>query len=442
MMKIEEIKSTGLDREWNVTIPADVINKKLQEKYTKILNTIKLPGFRPGKVPLNIIKQRYSQSIMPEVLDEVVNKSLKEAVIEKNIKPSVQPKVDIKKFEEGNELIFNVTFQIMPDIKTIDLKTINIEKPYLEITEKDLEKTLQELANKHERFEPLKVKRKAKKNDLILFNYTGSINGKEFKGNKGENETVVLGSKKYIPGYEEQMEGTSIGEKKKIKVTFPADYREKSLAKKEAEFVLEIKDIQSKVKTIDIDNQLAVEMGEKDLESLKKKIKDKMNNDYEQYAKLKVRRELTDEILRLHKFEIPSRMVEEEEKFLETQAKDKTKKEIRDFAERRVKLGLIINAIGGEHKIEITDQDLTKSVVAEAQKYPGEEKKVVEFYQKNPQMMNNLRGVTFEEKVIDFISNACSMKQKKCSFDELFNSEQLIDEKKVIVEKKKVKKNE
>ena len=441
-MKIDEIKSKGLDREWNVTIPADVINKKLLEKYTKILNTVKLPGFRPGKVPLNIIKQRYSQSIMPEVLDEVVNKSLKEAVIERNLKPSVQPKVDIKKFEEGNELIFNVTFQIMPVIKTIDLKTINIEKPYLEITEKDLEKTLQELANKHERFEPLKVKRKAKKNDLILFNYTGSVNGKEFKGNKGENETVVLGSKKYIPGYEEQMEGTEIGEKKKIKVTFPSDYREKSLAKKEAEFVLEIKDIQSKVKTINIDNQLAVEMGEKDLESLKNKIKDKMNNDYEQYAKLKVRRELTDEILKLHRFQIPSRMIEEEEKFLETQAKDKTKKEVRDFAERRVKLGLIINAIGEENKIEITDQDLTKSVVAEAQKYPGEEKKVVEFYQKNPQMMNNLRGVAFEEKVIDFISNACSIKQKKCSFDELFNTEQLKDEKKVIVSKKKVKENE
>ena len=267
-MKIDEIKSKGLDREWNITIPAEVINKKLLEKYTKISSTVKLPGFRPGKVPMNIIKQRYSQSIMPEVLDELVNSSLKEAVIERNIKPSVQPKVDIKKFEEGDELIFNVSFQIMPDIQTIDLKKIKVEKPFLEITEKDLEKTLQEVANKHERFEPLKNKRKAKKNDLILFNYIGRINGKEFKGNKGEDETVVLGSKKYIPGYEEQMEGTEIGEKKKIKVTFPSDYREKSIANKEAEFELEIKDIQSKVKNINIDNQLAVEMGEKDLESL------------------------------------------------------------------------------------------------------------------------------------------------------------------------------
>ena len=441
-MKIDEIKSKGLDREWNITIPAEVINKKLLEKYTKISSTVKLPGFRPGKVPMNIIKQRYSQSIMPEVLDEVVNSSLKEAVIERNIKPSVQPKVDIKKFEEGNELIFNVSFQIMPDIQTIDLKKIKVEKPFLEITEKDIEKTLQELANKHERFEPLKNKRKAKKNDLILFNYIGRINGKEFKDNKGEDETVVLGSKKYIPGYEEQMEGTEIGEKKKIKVTFPSDYREKSIANKEAEFELEIKDIQSRVKNINIDNQLAVEMGEKDLESLKTKIKEKMNNDYEQYSRLKVRRELTDEIIKIHKFQIPSRMIEDEEKFLESQAKDKTKKEIGEFAERRVKLGLIINAIGTENKIEITDQDLTKSVVAEAQKYPGEEKKVVEFYQKNPQMMNNLRGVAFEEKVIDFILNVCSIKQKKCSFDELFNSDQLKEEKKSIVSIKKGKKNE
>ena len=168
-----------------------------------------------------------------------------------------------------------------------------------------------------------------------------------------------------------------------------------------------------------------------------------MNNDYEQYAKLKVRRELTDKILSLHKFDIPSRMVEDEVNFLKNQTKDKTNKEINNLAERRVKLGLILNNIGNANKIEVSDQDLTKAVAAEAQKYPGEEKKVVDFYKENPQMMNNLRGVAFEEKVIDFIANVCSVEKKKYTFDELFNTKELKDEKKLIgSNKKKEKKNE
>ena len=442
-MKIEELKSKGLDIEWNITVPADVINVKISEKYEKISSTIKLPGFRPGKVPINIIKQRYSKSIMPEVLDEVVNDTLKNAVVQKEIRPSVQPKVDVKKFEEGSELIFNVSFQIMPEIQKVDLKKITVEKPFLEIGSEDLERTLKELANKHERFEPLKKKRKSKKNDLILFDYKGLINGKEFKGNKGENETVVLGSNKYIPGYEDQMIGLELDQKKDITVTFPKDYRMKEIAGKNAIFSLRIKDIQERVNNIKIDNQLAEELGEKDLDSLKRKIEEKMNNDYEQYAKLKVRRELTDKILSLHKFDIPSRMVEDEVNFLKNQAKDKTDKEINNLAEKRVKLGLILNNIGNTNKIEVSDQDLTKAVAAEAQKYPGEEKKVVDFYKENPQMMNNLRGVAFEEKVIDFIANVCSVEKKKYTFDELFNTKELKDEKKLIgSNKKKEKKNE
>ena len=442
-MRIDELKSKGLDVEWNITVPANVIKIKISEKYEKISSSIKLPGFRPGKVPLNIIKQRYSKSIMPEVLDEVVNDTLKNAVLKKKLKPSVQPKVDVKKFEEGSELIFNVSFQIMPEIEKVDLKKIIVEKPFLEIESDDLERTLKELANKHERFEPIKNKRASKKNDLILFDYEGLINGKPFNGNKGENETVVLGSNKYIPGYEDQMIGLELNQKKDITVTFPKDYRMKDIAGKKAIFSLKIKDIQEKVKDIKIDNQLAKELGEKDLDSLKLKIREKMNNDYEQYAKLKVRRELTDKILDLHKFDIPSRMVEDEINFLKSQAKDKSDEDINKLAERRVKLGLILNSIGGTNNIEVSDQDLTKAVVAEAQKYPGEEKKVVDFYKKNPQMMNNLRGVAFEEKVIDFIANVCSVTKKKYSFDELFSTNELKNEKKLIdSNKKKDKKNE
>lgn len=441
-MKVEEIKTKGLDVEWNVTVPAVKINEKINERYLKIAGTVKLPGFRPGKVPMNIIKQRYSASILPEVLDEVVNSSLKEVVVEKKIQPSVQPKVDIKKFEEGSELVFNVSFQKMPDIKEIDLKKITVEKPVLEIEDKDIKKALTELADKHERFEPLKAKRNAKKGDLVLFDYEGKINNKSFEGNKGVNETVVLGSNKYIPGYEEQMIGIAVDEEKDINVTFPNDYRVRDIAGKEATFNLKIKDIQSKVKNVAIDEKLAKEMGEKDLESLKKKIRDKMMSDYNQFSSLKVRREITEKVLSASKFDIPSKMIEEEIKFMKSQDSKKSDKEIKELATRRVKLGLILNSIGKNNKIEVNDKDLTQAVVSEAQKYPGDEKKVVDFYQKNPQMMNNLRGLAFEEKVLNFISNVCILKPKNYTFDDLFNTKQLEPEKKQVKNKKKGGKNE
>ena len=441
-MKVEEIKTKGLDVEWNVTVPAVKINEKINERYLKIAGTVKLPGFRPGEVPMNIIKQRYSASILPEVLDEVVNSSLKEVVVEKKIQPSVQPKVDIKKFEEGSELVFNVSFQKMPDIKEIDLKKITVEKPVLEIEDKDIKKALTELADKHERFEPLKAKRNAKKGDLVLFDYEGKINNKSFEGNKGVNETVVLGSNKYIPGYEEQMIGIAVDEEKDINVTFPNDYRVRDIAGKEATFNLKIKDIQSKVKNVAIDEKLAKEMGEKDLESLKKKIRDKMMSDYNQFSSLKVRREITEKVLSASKFDIPSKMIEEEIKFMKSQDSKKSDKEIKELATRRVKLGLILNSIGKNNKIEVNDKDLTQAVVSEAQKYPGDEKKVVDFYQKNPQMMNNLRGLAFEEKVLNFISNVCILKPKNYTFDDLFNTKQLEPEKKQVKNKKKGGKNE
>ncbi len=445
-MKLKEIKTKNLDIEWEILINADLIDEKVDAKCRGISGDAKLPGFRPGKVPLNVIKQRYSKTVIPEVLDEVVNSSVKDFVVKKKLRPAVQPKIEIKKYEEGSDLLFKVSFQIMPEIENYEIKKISIEKLELEYKEDDLNRSLEEIAKKHERFLPLKQKRKAKLTDLILFDYEGSIKGKPFKGSSGKDESVVLGSNKYIPGYEEQMIGTHIDEEKIIFVTFPEDYRLAEIANKEAQFKLKIKDIQEKAENILIDDQLAQEVGEKDLNSLKDKIKERMLADFNKFSMLKARREVTDYLLERSKFELPSRMIDDEINFLKAQnenSKEKMKDtEIKKSAERRVKLGLILNKIGSENKIEVSDEDLTKSVVNEAQKYPGEEKKVVDFYKKNPQMMNNLRGIAFEEKVVNFILNSCSTKLKKCTFDQLFNSDVLKSEKELVKNKNKEIKNE
>ena len=216
MTKIEEIKNKGLDIEWNMTIPADKINVILDKKYQELSQNIKIPGFRPGKVPIAIVKKRYSKSVMSEILDNLINDNLREVLLEKKIRPSVQPTVNVKSYEEGKDLSLNVVIQKMPDIKKIDLSEFKIEKSILQVSDADIQNTLDDIAKKHERFSPLKNKRAAKNGDLILFDYEGKIDGKAFDKNTGKDETVVLGSNKYIPGYEEQMVGLNINEEKDI----------------------------------------------------------------------------------------------------------------------------------------------------------------------------------------------------------------------------------
>ena len=436
-MKIEEKKNKGLDLEWKVLIPSSSINSKLDEKYKDLAKNVKIPGFRPGKVPVNIIKKRFSQSVISEILDTVINENLRNAFLDKKIRPSVQPSVDIEKYEEGKDLTLNVKIQKMPEVKDFDLKTISLEKSNLNIREEDINNTLNDIAKKHERFAPLTKKRSSLDGDLVLFDYEGKIDNKKFENGSGKDETVVLGSNKYIPGYEEQMVGLNIGDEKEIKVKFPDDYREKSLAGKDASFHIKIKDVQERVKKIAIDDQLAKEVGEKSLQNLKEKIQDKMNNEFKTLSFLKMRRQATELLLKKLNFELPSRMVDDEINFLKSNSKDKKEKEIEDLAKRRVKLGIIISSISEKNKIIVEDSDLTKSVVEEAKKYPGQEQQVVKFYKENPSMMNNLRGVALEEKVMNFVVNSCKKIEKKCTMDELFNSDFLKEEKSEISRKKK-----
>ena len=436
-MKIEEKKNKGLDLEWKVIIPSSSINLKLDEKYKDLAKNVKIPGFRPGKVPVNIIKKRFSQSVISEILDTVINENLRNAFLDKKIRPSVQPSVDIEKYEEGKDLTLNVKIQKMPEVKDFDLKTISLEKSNLNIREEDISNTLNDIAKKHERFVPLTKKRSSLDGDLVLFDYEGKIDNKKFENGSGKDETVVLGSNKYIPGYEKQMVGLNIGDDKEIKVKFPDDYREKSLAGKDASFHIKIKDIQERVKKIAIDDQLAKEVGEKSLQNLKEKIQDKMNNEFKTLSFLKMRRQATELLLKKLNFELPSRMVDDEINFLKSNSKDKKEKEIEDLAKRRVKLGVIISSISEKNKIIVEDSDLTKSVVEEAKKYPGQEQQVVKFYKENPSMMNNLRGVALEEKVMNFVVNSCKKIEKKCTMDELFNSDFLKEEKSEISRKKK-----
>ena len=438
-MKIEELKKTkDLDVEWKVTIPAPEINIELDKKYLEIQKDVKIPGFRQGKVPLNIIKDRYSKNVLPEVTDKVINENLTKAILEKKLKPAIQPKVDIDKYEEGGDMSLNVSFQLMPEIGNIDIGSFTIERSKLKITENDIKNSLEDISKKHERFTPLTKKRKSILGDLVLFDYVGKIKDKVFSGGSGNDETVVLGSNKYIPGYEDQMVGLNVGDAKAVKVKFPEDYRTKELAGKDAIFDIKIKDIQERVKKVPIDDKLATEVGEKNLNDLKNKIREKMQTDFQTLSNLKMRREASETLLKSTKFDIPSKMIESEFGYLKSNSNDKKidEKNTKKLAERRVKLGLIINSIADKNNIVVEDSDLTKAVADEASKYPGQEKQVVEFYKQNPNLMQNLRGVAMEEKVMLYVVNSCKKKDKECTIDELFKSDFLKEENELIKQNK------
>ncbi|MFL2661946.1 MAG: trigger factor [Alphaproteobacteria bacterium] len=438
-MKIEELKKTkDLDVEWKVTIPAPEINIELDKKYLEIQKDVKIPGFRQGKVPLNIIKDRYSKNVLPEVTDKVINENLTKAILEKKLKPAIQPKVDIDKYEEGGDMSLNVSFQLMPEIGNIDIGSFTIERSKLKITENDIKNSLEDISKKHERFTPLTKKRKSILGDLVLFDYVGKIKDKVFSGGSGNDETVVLGSNKYIPGYEDQMVGLNVGEAKAVKVKFPEDYRTKELAGKDAIFDIKIKDIQERVKKVPIDDKLATEVGEKNLNDLKNKIREKMQTDFQTLSNLKMRREAGETLLKSTKFDIPSKMIDSEFGYLKSNSNDKKidEKNTKKLAERRVKLGLIINSIADKNNIVVEDSDLTKAVADEASKYPGQEKQVVEFYKQNPNLMQNLRGVAMEEKVMLYVVNSCKKKDKECTIDELFKSDFLKEENELIKQNK------
>lgn len=438
-MKIEELKKTNhLNVEWKVTIPAPEINIELDKKYLEIQKDVKIPGFRQGKVPLSIIKDRYSKNVLPEVTDKVINENLTKAILEKKLKPAIQPKVDIDKYEEGGDMNLNVSFQLMPEIGNIDIGSFTIERSKLKITENDIKNSLEDISKKHERFTPLTKKRKSILGDLVLFDYVGKIKDKVFSGGSGNDETVVLGSNKYIPGYEDQMVGLNVGEAKAVKVKFPEDYRTKELAGKDAIFDIKIKDIQERVKKVPIDDKLATEVGEKNLNDLKNKIREKMQTDFQTLSNLKMRREASETLLKSSKFDIPSKMIDSEFGYLKSNSNDKKidEKSTKKLAERRVKLGLIINSIADKNNIVVEDSDLTKAVADEASKYPGQEKQVVEFYKQNPNLMQNLRGVAMEEKVMLYVVNSCKKKDKECTIDELFKSDFLKEENELIKQNK------
>ena len=437
-MKVTEQKAEGLNKKYQVVIENKDFEAKVEKKLNQVAKNVKLPGFRPGKAPKEMLKQKYRASVMGEALDEIVRESADKVVKDNNLKLAMQPKINITKFDEGKDIEFELDAETLPEIKIGDFSDVKVEKLMAEVPAEEVEKALSYIVSS--RRETVKVEdaeHKAEKGETLVIDFCGSIDGVEFKGGKGNDYPLELGSNTFIPGFEDQLIGAKAGDKIDVKVKFPDNYHAKDLAGKDAVFAVEVKEIRQ-AKEIEVNDEFAKSVGEESLDSLKESIKNRIKADYENASRMKLKRCLLDKLDEAYSFEVPQSMVDEEFKAIEAQYKrakelnqldehekntpeEELMSEYKQIASRRVKLGLLLSEVGAEAKVTVTADDLNKAIMNEAKKYPGQEKTVFDFYLKNAKAVEALKAPVFEEKIIDFVLGKAKVEEKIVSVEELYS---------------------
>lgn len=451
-MKVTESKNDGLVREYKIVVPAKDIESQIDAKLNEIQKTIKLPGFRPGKAPKNMIKSKYQASIMGEVLDEAVRNSANKVIEDKKLQPAMQPQINIEKFDDGKDLEIKMDMEVLPEVGKVDFSDIKLEKLVAEVPEEEVTKALEYLSSQRKDSKPVKTKRKSKNGDITVIDFEGFVDGEAFPGGKGTDYPLELGSNSFIPGFEEQLVGKNIGEEIDVNVPFPKEYHAKELAGKDALFKVTVKELKEVI-PVEINDEFAKSMGEENLETLKATIKTRINSDHEQASKMKLKRTLLDSLDSKADFEVPNCLVDAEYQQIMSQyeqaeksgqlteeEKDKSKKDLekeyKELSVRRVKLGILLSEVGKTEKLEIKQEDINGAIMKEAQRYPGQEKAVFDFYLKNKEAVEQLKGPIFEEKVVDFILGQAQVTDKKVSVDDLYKEETTTPKKKKSAAKK------
>lgn len=442
-MQVKKDKEQGLRHEYTVTIPAKDLDARKSARLKEIAKTARLPGFRPGKAPAQVLEQKYGDSILGEIVEKAVNDGTNQAIAEAKLRPAGQPNISIKSFAKGEDLVFSLIVDTLPEIKVMDVKGIKLEKPVAKVDDSAIEDAINRIAKQGRDNKKVETKRAAKLGDIVIIDFEGvAEGGLALPGMKGEGVSLELGSRSFIEGYEEQLVGKKAGETVEVDVTFPDPYGEPKLAGKKAKFVTTIQELREPVET-EINDEFAKKLGADDLNMLKKAIREQMAGDYSQYSRMKVKRALFDVLDEKHKFDLPEGMVESEFKTIlnqieherhshahgdhdhdhdhhdHTHVSDEEREELKEIAARRVRLGLILSEIGTANNITVSDQDLQKEVMNQARRYPGQEAQVFEMFRKNKQLIEQLRAPIFEEKVVDFILELADVKEKEVPLAEL-----------------------
>jgi trigger factor len=435
-MNVTETLVQGLKREYKVIIPAEDLAAKYSDKLEKLTQNVRLPGFRPGKVPAALLRKRYGDALASEVVEEAVSENASKALTDKGLRPALQPKLlEVGKFEEGKDLEFRFAVEALPDIEPMDFRQLALERVKVNVEEGDLEAPLKRLSEGNPDMKPTEAGRKAETGDVTVIDFAGTIGGTAFPGGSAEGHHLRLGSSSFIPGFEDQLMGATAGEKRDVKVTFPADYAAKNVAGKEAVFAVTVKEIKQAVPA-ELNDAFAERVGAKDLADLRAQIRKQIEADYASLARMRLKRQLLDKLAEGHEFAVPEGMVEAEFNLIwreveeqkkqgqmdeadKARSEDELKADYRKIAERRVRLGLLLAEVGKRNKIEVSREELGQAIVREAQRFPGQERKVIDYYQQNNEALAQLRAPLYEDKVVDYILELAKVSEKSVSPKEL-----------------------
>lgn len=450
-MQVKELKKENLNVQYEVTVTAQDIDRHVDDRLKEVGKTVKMAGFRPGKVPMDILKKRYGKSVMGEVLEMAVNEASAKVIQDNNLRPALQPKIEVKEFDDGKDLVYTMAVELLPDFKVTDLKSIKIEKPVVKVEKKSIDEALERIAKGNRETEPVTEDRATKKGDILVIDFHGRTakDNKPHPGMHAHDAQLELGSGQFIPGFEDQLAGKKVGDKVEVKVTFPEAYHAAELAGQDAIFDVEVKEI-LQAKATEINDDFAKKLGLDSEKALRDIIEKQIQSEYDNLSRQKVKRALLDTLDDSHDFEIPSGMKDMEYQNILMQVKMERQADLKDgelnltseeeeelhaIAERRVRLGLVLSEVGRANNIQITDQEMQRAVINEAQRYPGQEAQVFEYYRKNRQALEALRAPVFEDKVVDFILELASVTEKPVSIEELTKEE----EEESYLEKKKGK---
>ena len=445
-MQVTETLSDGLKRQLKVVVDAGEIGARFDARLHEIKDRVQLKGFRKGKVPVQHLKKLFGRSLMGEVLQQTIEEKSRAAIAERKERPAIQPHIqlpedqqEIEKILSGQaDLSFDMSFEVLPEIKLIDFSELRLERPVADVDDKAIEDAINQLVERSTTFEVAEG-RAAEDGDRVTIDFVGKIDGEPFEGGAGEGVNIVLGQGGFIPGFEDGLKGVKAGEERTISAKFPDDYPEKSLAGKDATFDVKVKEV-AVPKRPEVNDEFAKTLGAENLEKLRELVVQQIKREYDQASRAKVKRALLDELEKRHDFELPPTLVEREFESIwsqvtqgleqagrtfedEGKTEEQAKEEYRKIAERRVRLGLILGEVGEKAGIQVTQDELRRALIEQARRFPGQERYVYEFYEKNPGALAELRAPIFEEKVVDHILAQAKVEDKKVDREELFKPE-------------------
>jgi|TARA_B110000438_G_C15794638_1_gene642316 trigger factor len=420
-MKVSIENKKGLNKDLKVFIDKKTINSYMEEKYEELKKTVVLKGFRPGKVPREVLKRQFSKAIFGEVLDKVLKETSDKALKENKIKPAGQPKIDLKTYGEDKDLEYIISVTELPKVEIKPIENIKYDEYHVKINPSETDKRINEIAKTQNNFIEVDADIKSLEGNLVIFDYNATIEGKNFKGGEGKNTQLVLGKDLFIKGFDKQLIGVKKNEDKIVEVVLPENYPQKEFAKKKARFNCKILTIK-KSEEVKINDEFAKNLGAKDLNDLKILISKQINDEYKNSLNTLAKNQILKELEKFKVDEIPQNMIEEEIKILTQGMKeDEIKKKEKDFkktAEKRIKIGLILNEFAEQNKIKVEEHEIQAEVQKQLRMMPGQEKMIMEFYQKNPSALASLKGNVYEDKIINLIKNKAKSNKKNITKEE------------------------